>query len=428
MIWSPQQQQVLQYYEQGKNIFMTGPGGSGKTELIKHIVDVSSGKNIQVCALTGCAAVLLQSEASTLHSWAGIGLANGSINDVLHRVLCNKTRRNNWIKTDILIIDEISMMSLKLFTILDILGKKIKKEPNKPFGGIQVIFSGDFYQLPPIGSPEDPDSMAFCFESKQWNTTFDKQIQLETIFRQTDPTYAKILNQIRIGKLFKSSYRILLERVGIECKGEVVIPTILHPKRQTVNAINTKEMAKLEGPEHVFERIVVSKKSGAQIDREVNYITSNMMAEKTLKLKIGCQVMCIANLEMEGPCAIINGSQGIIVGFQNEFPIVKFRDGQQRVIGYHIWPSENITGLSIKQIPLIYAWAITIHKAQGTSLDLAQIDIGNNVFECGQTYVALSRIKSLNGLFITAFNPQKIKCNIKVQEFYKGLIVKTFEG
>ena len=315
------------------------------------------------------------------------------------------------------------MMSLKLFTILDILGKKIKKIPDKPFGGIQLIFSGDFYQLPPIGNSEDPDSMAFCFESRDWNNTFDKQIQLKTIFRQTDPIYAKILNQIRVGKLFKSSYRTLLERVGVECTGEEVVPTILHPKRQTVNAINSKAMAKLKGPEHEYERIINCKKSNTQIEREVNFITSNMMAEKTLKLKLGCQVMCIANIEMEGPCAIINGSQGIVVGFHNEYPIVKFRDGQQRVIGYHIWPSENISGLSIKQIPLIHAWAVTIHKAQGTSLDLAQIDIGNNVFECGQTYVALSRIKSLNGLFITAFNPQKIKCNRKVQDFYKGLVV-----
>ena len=142
------------------------------------------------------------------------------------------------------------------------------------------------------------------------------------------------------------------------------------------------------------------------------------MADKEIILKIGSQVMCIANIDMESPTPIVNGSQGIVLEFVAGFPIVQFNNGEKRLVSYHNWVSENISTIAIKQIPLIHAWAITIHKSQGVSLDFAQIDVGSNIFECGQTYVALSRIKSLEGLYLTAFNPQKIKVDKKVQEFY----------
>ena len=132
--------------------------------------------------------------------------------------------------------------------------------------------------------------------------------------------------------------------------------------------------------------------------------------------------MCIANIDMESPEPIVNGSQGIVIDFVGGLPLVQFNNGAKRVVGYHTWSSEMSPSIGVKQIPLIYAWAITIHKAQGVSLDMAQIDAGSNIFECGQTYVALSRIKSLDGLYLTAFNPQKIKVNKKVQEFYASIV------
>ena len=143
---------------------------------------------------------------------------------------------------------------------------------------------------------------------------------------------------------------------------------------------------------------------------------------KELILKKGVQVMCVANLDMESSEPIVNGSQGIVVDFigASNLPLVLFNNGAKRTVGYHEWKNETNQKIGVQQIPLIYAWAITIHKAQGVSLDMAQIDAGSNIFECGQTYVALSRIKSLGGLYLTAFNPQKIKVNKKVQEFYRG--------
>ena len=141
--------------------------------------------------------------------------------------------------------------------------------------------------------------------------------------------------------------------------------------------------------------------------------------------KKGSQVLCIANLEMEGRYQICNGSQGVIIDFKNEYPIVKFNNGAERVMVPHIWASENIPGVGVIQVPLILAWALTIHKSQGSSLDMASIDVGSGIFECGQTYVALSRVKSLEGLYLKSFDPKKIKINKKVKQFYEYITTTT---
>jgi ATP-dependent DNA helicase PIF1 len=445
MILSPEQQLALDEFSKGKNIFLTGPGGSGKTELIKRMVAASEAahKKYQVCALTGCAAILLNCKAKTIHSWAGIGLANGTIEEVVRKVVGNKFKTAQWKKTDILIIDEVSMMSLKIFNILDLIAKKVRKNTSKPFGGIQIIFSGDFYQLPPVGN--DEISSAFCFESEHWSNTFDSIIQLKTIFRQTDSTYSDILNQIRVGKLYKSALEKLNKHVNKPIPTTALFkPTILLPKRKDVDLINATELTKLGDVEQqkysiakVTELDLIAKPGNAkpgntkpkqeyapadisesQKEMEYNCLMNNIMADKEIILKKGSQVMCIANIDMESTNPIVNGSQGVVIEFVGGFPMVQFNNGDKRMIGYHNWISENIPTIGIKQIPLIHAWAITIHKAQGVSLDLAQIDVGSNIFECGQTYVALSRIKSMEGLYLTAFDPQKIKVNKKVQEFY----------
>jgi len=443
---SAEQQQALDAFNVGfpiNNILLTGPGGSGKTALIKRMVEdgEAAGKNVQVCALTGCAAVLLGCKgAKTVHSWAGVGLASGPHGKVVDKVIKSKHKSSGWKKVDVLIIDEISMMSKKLFNILDSIGRKVRKGPDVPFGGIQVVFSGDFYQLPPVGDRDDEETSAFCFESDQWKSTFHKTVQLTTIFRQTDDKYTKILNQIRVGKLRKSSYETLMAHVGKKVPADSIIkPTILFPKRRNVDLINRAEMAELKGEPRTFvlspdivltaaERKSVASVSDVQREMELQFLTNNIIADKTLTLKKGAQVMCIANIDMEGPYPIVNGSQGVIVDFMDGLPLVEFNDGQKRMIGHHEWRSENVPGLGVKQIPLILAWAITIHKAQGVTLEMAQIDAGSNIFECGQTYVALSRVKDLEGLYLTAFSPQKIKVSRKVQKYYESLVVKLLKS
>ena len=437
------QNDIFNKYLNGENIFISGPGGSGKTYLIKQIVNHAkfNGKQCQVCALTGCAAILLECNATTLHSFAGIGLANGTVNQVVDKVTGNKKKRANWNKTKILIIDEVSMLSSKLFNIIDLIAKRVKKERDKPFGGMQIIFSGDFYQLPPVGEENDPETLKFCFESDNWNETFSlhNQIILEKVFRQTDEKYAKILNKLRVGKITKSGIDELKKCVNKKID-ESSSPTIILPRRKDAEKINNDEFSKLKDNEERIYKVSLADIAEMQLNKEqiaeielltynktevefeFEYLSNNLMVDKEIKLKIGSQVMCVCNLNVEGTKPIVNGSQGIVIAFKNNFPVVKFNNDLIQTITPHIWQSERIPNVGVKQIPLIYSWAITIHKAQGITLDQALIDIGKQVFECGQTYVALSRVKSLEGLYLKDFDYNKIKVNNKVKLFYEKLI------
>ena len=255
---------------------------------------------------------------------------------------------------------------------------------------------------------------------------------MKKIFRQSDENYTNILNLIRIGKLEKSdnsNYELLLKQLNKPFPTNFK-PTILLSRRKDVDSINITEYTKLEGEskKYIIDKIIVplpkSNKitfTEEQIENEYKYLMTNIMGEKEIELKIGTQVMCIANIDMDSNEQIVNGSQGVIIKFINDLPLVQFNNGIKRVIGHHIWLSELIPSLGVKQIPLIYAWAITIHKSQGLSLEVAQIDAGSSIFECGQTYVDLSRVKSLEGLYLTDLNLKKIKVNKKVKQYYEEL-------
>jgi len=286
-----------------------------------------------------------------------------------------------------------------------------------PFGGIQIVFLGDFYQLPPVGSRDDPDTQAFCFESADWNSVFDVQIGLTKVFRQRDEIYSKILTQIRRGVIKRSADEILRSRVGLIYKG-LIMPTKLYPTKRSVDEVNRKNMEKLEGEENVFLMTTIGK--GEKMEYE--NIKKGLLVESTLILKVGAQVMCVININNEKTMELCNGSQGVVTGFSMGMPIVQFQNGICRTIGPHIWESERTSNVGVSQIPLILAWAISIHKSQGSTLELAEVDIGSGIFECGQTYVALSRVKSLDGLYLSSYDPSKIQINRKVKEFYEKLI------
>ena len=425
MQFSEEQQIAFDKYIQGQNIFITGPGGTGKSALIKHLKQDADirGKHIQVCALTGCAAVLLECKAKTLHSWSGIGLGKGPIEQLIKKVQKNKHSKALWKETDILVVDEVSMMSLKLFETLDAIGKSVRKD-RRPFGGLHLIFSGDFYQLPPVGDKDDLDTSKFCFESEFWFTTFQKQnhIQLQKIFRQNDPVYQSILNQVREGRLKRSTNDILMNQVNKTIDETVTIkPTKLFPTRNKVDSIKYHGDLEMTAK----ERLQRTQFTPEQIKNELQYLKGNLRCDENIRLKIGSQVMCIVNIELSNGEMLCNGSQGLVVRFsQDGSPMIRFSkkdSGFDITMNYHMWPSETIPGVGVSQLPLILAWALTIHKAQGATLDVAEIDAGSNIFECGQTYVALSRVKSLEGLYLTSYDANKIRINKKVQEFYQGL-------
>ena len=438
---SNEQQLAFNKYVQGENIFITGPGGTGKSALIRSIYKhaYSRFRDIQVTALTGCAAVLLNCNAKTLHSWAGIGLGNGSIEQLVTKIKKNKFAKKLWKSTEILVVDEVSMLSLKLFNVLNEIGKVIRGN-QKPFGGIQVIFSGDFFQLPPVGDKEEPDTQRFCFESDDWNGVFhrDNQIQLKKIFRQTDDTYAAILNQIREGKIKRKSNDLLLQYVGRPFDANLVAePTKLYPTRNKVENINNTKMSALEGEEKVFclkqlrdiemqskaDRMRRLEFTDKDIQIELDFLANNLICDKEMTIKVGAQVMCIINIQSDSGMEVCNGSQGIVTGFCPLLcvPKVKFNNGIERIMERHVWASDKIPGIGVSQVPLILAWALTIHKSQGATMDAAEIDVGSGIFECGQTYVALSRVKTLNGLYLTSFDATKIRINKKVKEFYDSL-------
>ena len=427
--WNAEQERVRELVRTGQNVFVTGPGGTGKTALIRQLVKdlAQRQRKVQVCALTGCAAVLLNCRAKTLHSWGGLGLAVGTPEDVVFRVVTNKYKSKNWQNVQVLIVDEISMMSKRLFDILHMIAQKTRRNL-RPFGNIQVIFCGDFYQLPPVTGKE-PDDAAFCFESILWTSTFPHTVVLHKLYRQTDPVYGQLLNELRVGRLTPESIELLQQYVNRPRDTGLLRPTILSPVCRSVDQINQSELNKLPGPIEVYlaenvrlhfdkEGNAYPERSAVQIDNEHAVLRKNMLADAKVLLKVGAQVMCVANIDMESAQPIVNGSQGIVLRFEETGPVVKFTNGVETLISPHVWMSENLPEVGIKQIPLVPAWAVTIHKAQGVSLDMAQIDVGSSVFEHGQTYVALSRVRSLDGLYLSAFDPSRVRVDPRVKDFY----------
>ncbi len=421
---SPEQERVLHMAHEGLSVMMTGPGGVGKSFLIKMIKKIckKNGCTVQVCGMTGAASELLE-EAKTLHSWSGARLMDKPIDETMEVVRKDKKAVARWKSVDVLVIDEISMLGKPQFDILDAIGKRLRENP-EPFGGIQVIGSGDFLQIPPVAN-HIPESEKFSFESPLWSSLFPRErvVELTKVFRQSDPVFLKILRQIRRGGISLKMLEILMTRVG-HPQDPKHTPTIITPKRGLCQKINDESLAKLDGAVKVF-RMSVDRETRtfvpeAVIQAETRTLKKCAM-EEILRLKVGSQVMCVVNLDLDSETPIVNGSRGVVKSFLNEYPIVEFQNGRVSLMKPHKIASDTVDGLSLSQVPLIPAWAITTHKSQGVTLESAIIDAGSENFEYGQIYVALSRVKTLDGVYLTALDPTKIAANPKVIQYYQSL-------
>ena len=414
---SVKQKHAYNMIQNGKSVFLTGSAGCGKSAIIKLFSkEYKFLKTVAVTSTTGTSALLIN--GTTLHSYLGIGLAAESA-EVLYLKISKKPYIvKKWKELDVLIIDEISMLSPELFDKLEKIARTIRKNA-LPFGGIQLILTGDCLQLPNVSNPN-----MFCFEAESWGKCINQVIYLTEIFRQDDLEFQKVLNEARVGKLSDESVKILKSRVNVELKNDHgIIPTKIYSLNVNVDNENENALNKLAEENENLEfyeykkTFTVLKKGLKFVEERVNKFTSCV---DTLQICPGAQVMLNFNLDLEN--GLVNGSRGVVTSFEEEFPVVKFLNGDTRTLGYNEWIIEENGEklISVKQIPLRIAYAYSIHKVQGISLDYAEIDL-KNIFEAGQGYVALSRVRTLNGLSLKNFKKESIFANKKACKFYEDI-------
>lgn len=426
---------------QGKSIFLTGPGGTGKSFLIKEAFNAlpQTGREPSLTAMTGCAALLLHSKAKTLHSWSGIGLGTDAVPILIGKIKKSRRAVLRWLKTDTLVIDEVSMMTPELFEKLEEIARTIRRD-QRPFGGLQIIMVGDFYQLPPVykGDQQDKD---FVFESPLWSKLGLITHDLTEIVRQKDEAFQTILNQARCGQLTKESLKILKRRMNLDYKSMEIQPSMLFTRRAEVDTINMNHLRKLTGDRKTYLATTVFNpltqtqgltKDSPEVIQAVQSLDKVAAYSPELTLAVGAQVMLLTN--MNPGAGLVNGSRGVVIGFERPpskeedkafvlqksvdmvFPVVRFKSSIQ-IIQHHDWDTD-VPGIKRQQLPLKLAYAITIHKAQGATLDCALIDVGGRTFEFGQAYTALSRLKDMESLFIHDISLDAFRAHPKVVEFY----------
>ncbi len=333
----------------------------------------------------------------------------------------NPKTKQRYFNTKVLIIDEISMMSPDLFDKIDLIFRKIRRV-DKPFGGVQIIVSGDLLQLPPVKAD------GFVFDAFNWEECIEEVIYLNEVMRQSEDVFVNVLNKIRVGNVDEEVQHVLEERKNTEISNDFgLLPSRLFSKRLMVKRVNDDELKRLTDEGETVKEFKCEYEFSKTVLEENKDFMKALMNEHTdiddeITLSTKCQVMLKVNMP---ELKLANGSRGVILGFGPEtgYPIVRFKDGRFMEIAPHSWKMEDGKDLVIKrQIPLQLAFAISIHKSQGSTLEYVILDIGSDVFEYGQTYVALSRVKTLDGLFIRGnVDYAKIRANPRVLAFYEGL-------
>lgn len=425
------QKEALDILKMGKNVFLTGEAGSGKTYVLNKYINYLKQFNVDVAitASTGIAATHLG--GVTVHSWSGIGIKDNLTDYDLDLLEQKQYLWKRFEKVKVLIIDEISMLKNSTLDSIDLVCRTFKKN-NAPFGGLQVIFSGDFFQLPPIdkrnSNPEpqqisfeediiymdndfvEESQVPFAFKSRAWREADLHICYLDQQFRQKDKSLIKILSEIRSGEISQESLDILNKRIMNVDDDE--IPK-LYTHNTNVDQFNSKKLSCINCLEKFYD---MESKGRANL---VDALKRGCLVPEKLCIKEGALVMFVKNNPIQG---YVNGTVGEVVGFEDGYPVVIDKNKNRFVALPQTWAikdGEKVLA-EISQVPLRLAWAVTVHKSQGMTLDKALIDLSKSFVE-GQGYVAISRIKSLDGLFLKGFNQKAVEVHGEVISFDKKL-------
>ena len=391
------QEQALQILKTGANVFLTGEPGAGKTYVTNRYIEWLRERGVEpaITASTGIAATHVG--GMTVHAWSGIGIKRDLSEWDLEALLERESLVRRVRGTAVLIIDEVSMLDARTLGMVDRAVRTLRGS-ERPFGGLQVVFVGDFFQLPPVN--KEKEKSQFAFESPSWEELNPLYCYLSEQHRQEDDAFLELLGALRAGTLTDNHKSALRARAEYPEDGD--LSTRLYPHNADVDRLNEEALAQVDAPSRIFE---MRSEGGKAL---VESLKRGCLSPQTLALKEGAAVMFTRNNFDKG---YVNGTLGVVTNFaEGGVPIVRTREGRVIEAAPEEWRIDDRarTLAKISQIPLRLAWAITVHKSQGMSLDSAVMDL-SQAFEYGQGYVALSRVRSLKGLYLAGFNERALR-------------------
>ena len=416
------QQHAYNTMKEGKSLFLNGGAGVGKSHVIGMYRDFATIKYPSGVFVT---ALLIGGQ--TVHKYSGIRTGEGTVDELLKFIMFSTKAKDNWNRVNVLFIDEISMILPDMFDKLEKIARIMKKN-SLPFGGIQVICSGDFFQLPPVRKDKIE---SYCFEAETWNQVITETITLTEIMRQKNPVFQNLLKRARYGSINDEDADLLQSRVGVKLENESGIePTRFYSKLDDVNLHNNKRLRMLLETEPEYKYVATHQVdysgslSRAELIKQIEVDAEKILPAINILAK-GAQVIFKKNInEM-----VANGTRGVIVGFKQldvlkpdspMYPVVKLLNGcEHHAVPEHFeYECKDVYKLKRIQVPIKLAYATSIHSSQGSTVEYAEIDLGTSVFANGQAYVALSRVTNIDGLTLIHFNRDSIKASQKVVDMF----------